>query len=441
MLQGVGVAMSRVRCALPLHLLAFVLVGCGEPPLEGRGQPNVLLIVVDTLRADHLHSYGYPRRTSGNVDALASQGWVFQNHIASAAQTVPSTLSMMLSLHPPEHGFRHPSNGYFAKNPPLYPDRLLFLAEVYSEAGFATAGFVGNPFLRRANGFAQGFDEFFYSEEAGDRLTAAASRWLEEHVRSPRPFFVYLHYFDVHWPYSPPPAYWGRFEVPEGGRLVYRNGPVNGVDEKDLLASIAMYDSAIAFVDDEIGKLLRTLEELGVRDNTVIAVTSDHGEEFLDHGGLGHGTTVYGELVRVPLVLVHEGRLEPGRAIEALTHHIDLAPTLLQLSGVPAPEGFRGRPLPAPAERAFSEDGPWRAVYSNERKLVINKTTDSHEIFDVRDERDQHALPDEVGTAGLSADLDWYDALERVTPASDARSTAEWSDVEMDRLRALGYLE
>lgn len=428
----------------------------------------MLLVLVDTLRTDHLHAYGYTRHTSDQIDELAATGWLFENHLASSAQTVPSTLSLMLSRHPAEHGFRHLGIGHFSRHRPQYPEAFLFLAEVFAEAGYATAGFMSNPFLQRQNGFAQGFDTFFYSNHSGDELTTAALTWLRQHQPLNQPFFLYLHYFDVHAPYLPPEAFRDRFPRPPEGHALHENGRIDDVRPEDLQASVALYDGEIAFVDAQIGALVAELATLGLRERTWIAVTSDHGEEFLDHGGLGHGTSVYGELIRVPLVLAGPNLPEPGRRIHRLTHHIDLAPTLLALAGLDRPPEFRGSALTGPAAEvsapqfAFAEDGPWLAVHSPQQqlKLIVNRRTGAREIFDLGDKLDQQPLApaacEPSDRARLLEQARWYTKLERLPHQSHAASPAlhptskqaeesapthDWSPDERERLKALGYVD
>lgn len=419
---------------------SFLLGGCGSCNSDVAKRPNILFIMIDTLRADHLHSYGYQRRTSDTIDSLAEKGWLFDHHIASASQTVPSTLSLMLSQHPAEHGFRHEGLGHFVRNRPLYPDTFLFLSEVLSQAGFATAAYIGNPWLMQENGFAQGFDDFVYSNQRGLSLTAAARDWLEHDWSRERPFFVYLHYFDVHWKYDPLPEYRAKFETPAGGRVMYSTGPPYAtVRPEDLDATVAAYDGEVAYVDDQVAGLLETLSMLKIEDETIIVVTSDHGDEFLDHGGLGHGTTVYGELTRVPLVLVYPAEFEPGKRIQHLTRHIDLAPTLVELVGIDPPASFRGHSL-TKAEPAFAETGPWVAVHDGRRKLVVNSDTELVQLFAAEDRLDQEPLEksDQEGRAGLLEHLNWYRSIEAAPHEANPKN---WMEQQMMQLRALGYAE
>jgi len=437
-------AMYRQPQCIVATLLAIgfslLLGGCDSCNNDVAKRPNILFIMIDTLRADHLHSYGYQRRTSDTIDSLAEKGWLFDQHIASASQTVPSTLSLLLSQHPAEHGFRHEGVSHFTGNRPFYPDTFLFLPEVLSQAGFATAAYVSNPYLTQENGFAQGFDDFVYSHQRGESLTAAARGWLEHDWNRKRPFFVYLHYFDVHWKYDPLPEYAAKFEAPAAGRVMYSTGaPNTTMRPEDLAATVAAYDGEVAYVDDQVATLLETLATLNIEDETVIVVTSDHGDEFLDHGGLGHGTTVYGELTRVPLVIVYPDAFEPGKRIEYLTRHVDLAPTLLGLVGIDPPASFRGHSL-TKAERAFAEDGPWVAVHDGRRKLVINDDTGLVQLFKAEDKRDQEPLAesDQEGRARLLEHLNWYRSIKAVPHKPHPK---EWMDQQMMQLRALGYAE
>lgn len=435
---------QRATRALSHAIALAVLLGLGgcEDARSARPVgPNILLIVIDTLRADHLGIYGYPLATSPAIDALGAQSQVYDNHVASSAQTVPSTLSMMLSLHPAEHGFLHLGDGHFARNRPYYPDDLVFLPEVFQQAGYDTAGFVSNPFLKPESGFSQGFGKFAFMRGSGEHLTRAATGWLRARPAGARPFFLYLHYVDVHAPYRSPAEYHRRFEPPIGGELIHKNGPApEGMRDVDLQKTVALYDAAIAFEDDQIAELLSTLDALGEREKTLIALTSDHGEEFLDHGGFGHGTSVYGELLRVPLLLSGPGVGPPAR-IRRLTHHLDLAPTLLALAGLEVPPGFRGKPLTETATVAFAEEGPWLAVHADGRKLVLDRRDGRVTLFDLADPLDQSPITDDSAERALREHARWYSALERVEASRSIDPPPPWSKAELERLRALGYAE
>ena len=432
--------LRKRRLTFLLLPIAFLAAGCGQrPSTRGDARPNILFILIDSLRADHLRVYGYEKDTADTIEALARKGSVFDQHIATASQTVPSTVSIMTSQFPAEHGFRHRSDGQFIAQPPHFPEKLVFLAELFSNAGYDTAGYMGCPFLVARNGFRQGFHEFLYSSGIGETLTSPAIEWMKAQSTNANPFFLYIHYFDVHWPYSPPEDYRHRFAPPEGGTLVYNHGIVSDVSATDLEYTIAMYDAEIAYTDDQIARLLDTLDELGVRENTVIVITADHGDEFMDHGGMGHGTTVYGELIRVPLIIAYPPAFEAGRRIGFLTRHIDLGPSLLALAGIRKPPSFRGHEL-ARAEETFAEDCAYVAAYAKDRKLVVNGETGRRELFAYDDKRDQQPLSEEEPLEDLSDRIAAYQQSMRIPPTGVASPTRSWSKEEEDELRSLGYV-
>jgi arylsulfatase A-like enzyme len=431
------------RAALGLLLaLALGAASCSRGEAPGP-RPNVLFVLVDTLRADHLSCYGYERETSPRVDALAREGWLFENHLAHAGQTVPSTISMLVSKYPAEHGFVHLGDGHFARNPPYFDDELVFLAEVFERAGYRTGGFVGNPFLKRKTNFAQGFERFMHSRGRGSEHVSAALDWLLDGDDEPdQPYFVYLHLMDVHSPYRPPAEYARLFTGPSDGRLLYRNGPAPEMRPADLAVTTAAYDAGIRYVDDLIAGLLERLEEAGLLDDTIVVFTSDHGDEFLEHGGLGHGTSVYGELVRVPLILHAPGRLGAPQRVAHMTQHVDLAPSLLELVGIAAPAGFRGRSVFEPASVVYAENGPWRAVWNAAGKLVVQLDEGRFELYGADDPLDQRQLDDPELRATLGPLLDTYVQVGAARGAgSEALDARAWSGEELDRLRALGYAE
>jgi arylsulfatase A-like enzyme len=274
-------------------------------------------------------------------------------------------------------------------------------------------------------------------------LTRIAETWLAEwDRRRDAPFLLYVHYMDVHQPYQPSSEAKRRFLGPERGVRLAGNRRVPLGDPRDLAYTRGLYQACVADVDAQVGALVRAVDALGVGATTVIALTSDHGEEFGEHGGVGHGTSVYGEQVRVPLILVAEGRLEPGRRVAHLTQHIDLAPTLLDLAGVARPASFRGASIFEPAPEAIVEDGTWRGVYADDHKLVWNRETGATQLFaSATDPLDARPIEDAARVASLRARLDAYVAREPVSHGPAETVAPAWSDEERERLRALGYAE
>lgn len=365
-----------------LLLLAIVLsASCGRR--EG-ARPNVLLISIDTLRADHLGCYGYHRDTSPNLDAFARESVLFERAIAPTSWTLPSHMTMLTGLGISAHGAcderlwaRKDVHGEFIR-PPL---RGRSVAEALKAAGYATAGFYTFGFLSPALGFGSGFDTWerlgknlFSQDELRDELYALrvanetealrsffdehadlldarkrsspevverANSWLSDHVekRADQPFFLFLHLYDVHDPYSPPPAF-DRFSDPTysgsvdgsitGEQYPCRFGVPPRADQEQLAA---LYDGGIAYVDSEVQRVLDHLRALDLEENTLVVVTADHGEEFFEHGDAGHRRQLYMESVHVPLMMRWPGHLPAGRRIGGTVGLADVAPTILAATG------------------------------------------------------------------------------------------------------------
>ncbi len=417
---------------LPLALTAALCACTPERPHPR----HLVLIVVDTLRKDRLGSYGYERPTTPALDALAARGQVYERHVAPASHTVPSTLTLMLSQEPAEHGLVHRKLGQFERRRPQFGEEFVFLAEVLHEAGFATGGYVSNPFLKRENGFAQGFEAFLQTDERGPQLTSSALDWLSARAREERRIFLYVHYMEPHWPYMAPTNVRSRFEAAPYDMLPKPSPRPRALSEQQLEELEKAYDAEVAAADVEIGRVAKRLDEVGLAEETLLVVTSDHGEEFMEHGGLYHGTHVYGELVVAPLVVVAPGRVEPGSRVAHLSRHLDLAPTLLDWLGVARPRSFRGETLLAPAPIAFAENGPWRAVYGRTHKLVVNRETGEQQVYAIDDEHDREPLD-----ADAPELADAHEAYEARRTARRRGEASDWSPEELERLRALGYVD
>lgn len=367
-----------------------VLTGGARPPGPS-DPPNVLFILVDTLRYDHLTVYGYERETSPEIEGrIAEAGAVLEHAYAQAPWTLPSVVSYMISRHPGE---------VLGDDPAAFgiPEGLESLPEVMAGLGYRTAGFFANPTLHDENGFGRGF-ETFYSPEGlaamerhADSVNRRAVPWLAAH--RDRPFFAYVHYVDPHDPYMNPDVVDGRsryFDDPGGvdGRWVHGvyagRVPLHDL-EREVRHLTALYDTEIRYVDRAIGELLDSLPE-EVLANTLVVLTSDHGEELYDHGGWKHGHTLYEDQIHVPLLFRWDGRIAPGRRLAGTVRLLDVAPTLVEAAGGQPPEGWQGVSLlPAltgvgvlPTQTAFAQrlhTGPLRAasVLDGKKLILFNR--------------------------------------------------------------------
>ncbi len=311
-----------------------VMAGISEPTVlqPGSPRPNVLVYLVDCLRADRVGAYGYPRPTTPAIDRLASQAFVFERAFACAGWTKPSVGCLLTGLAAPRHGAR-------TVGAPLDPG-IPTLASRLAAGGYATAAFVANPVVEGAAfGYARGFDRYVELAAAAhgkavntveadaSELTAVVLPWIRAH--RDRPFFLYVHSLDLHYPYR----------ARRGFEALVRQQSQGLERDSDL------YDSELAANDREIGRLLEELEKLRLDARTIVVVTSDHGEEFGEHGTSRHGHSLYDEVLRIPLILRPAARLPASRRIDAAVSNIDIAPTLLDLASLEVPAGRDGESL------------------------------------------------------------------------------------------------
>jgi arylsulfatase A-like enzyme len=331
---------------LRLALLLPVALACGRPVprseirerLAALGRPNLVLVVVDTLRADFLSPYGFAADTSPELASWAARGALFERVRAQSSWTKMSMASLMTSLWPASHGIREAKDGL--------ADDAVTLAEALRGAGFATYGVQVNGWLHQSFGFHQGFDRYVFPRGGGGPALARASVWphadnvvqeavrlLDAHDRA-GPFFLYLHFMDVH-EYAAPPSF-QRF----------------GSDSRGA------YLAAIRWVDDALRRVREKLAAAALLDRTVLVLASDHGETFGEHGVHGHARNVLTPVVWVPLVVRLPFAIEAVR-VASQVRNVDVAPTLLELAGVPVPPGFEGRSLvPLLAGEAEEADRP-----------------------------------------------------------------------------------
>jgi arylsulfatase A-like enzyme len=309
------------------------------------GPVGIVLISLDTLRADHLGLYGYQRPTSPNIDRWARQAIVFRNEVVQLPGTLPSHMSMMTSLYPREHGVLPLQDGVIRLS-----DSIRTVAELLKERGFRTAGYTDGGYVSAIYGFERGFDEFRDDFRRWPDVVAAGTEFLGS-VGPEEPFFLFLHTYEIHDPYRPPEKYKRMFLAPGqeppfeplAKNLVRVNRGEIQITGADVEALKGLYDASIRYVDDLFPRILEALEERGLARRTMVILTSDHGEEFLEHGGLVH-EQVYDPTLRVPLIIDVPGW--PGkREFAELTETVDLMPTILGYAGVPVPEQARGQDL------------------------------------------------------------------------------------------------
>ncbi|MBW2666110.1 MAG: sulfatase [Deltaproteobacteria bacterium] len=371
-------ALAAMTCCLAA---AWLPLACG-PANESR--PNVLLITIDTLRADHLGTYGFRFDVSPEIDALAEQSVVFERAIAASGKTAPSHAAIMTSGYTREHSIGH-GNGTSTLS-----DRVT-LAEIFHEAGYATAAFVSNILLTRRIGFDRGFEVFDDElsapesnrpkvvERLAPDTTARAIEWLN--ARNERPFFLWVHYQDPHGPYTPPAEAADRFDIPgapDEAELPVRagNNASGGIPPYQALPGLyrvseyrSRYAGEIFFADEWVGKLLARAGADDKRE-TIVLLTADHGESFGEYGHyFKHTHTTTPDVAHVPLILRAPG-LTPERR-DDLVSHVDIAPTLLELAGLRASSDASGvalanrsgAALPAPERFVYCDNGGQLSAY------------------------------------------------------------------------------
>jgi len=357
-LFGVAMAFALVLLSAP---------ACAPPPPPPEGNHNLLLVTLDTVRADFLEPYGFEGPSSPNLAAFAEGALLFEQAFATAPRTSPSHASILTGRHPAHHGVLF--NGFDMPVEVEIGADSVTLAEHLQRAGFFTGGIVSAGTLDERYGFQRGFDTFEsegtrkerQKPEVGggaDEVTDTALRWLKKH-RGER-FFLWVHYYEAHSPFHSPPEVWQAMGM-EPGEIVTMESARSG--EQSLESIRRSYQAEIFELDAQVGRLLDGMAELGLAGGTLVAMVSDHGEYLGEHGYFGH-QELFDEMLHVPMI-IRSPTLEPGRRPE-LVSTIDLAPTLLGLLGVPPLAGSQGVDLLDPGrvlpEWVFAEwrnHAPW----------------------------------------------------------------------------------
>ena len=465
------IALPRRRRASPAaaSILLLGATACTPDPSHDLAAPadlNVVVILLDTVGAEHVGAFGADTDHTPRIDRLADEGVRFPRAYSPAPWTPPAVASLFTAKMPFGHGLMSVHDTLASEQTTL--------AERLSERGFVTAGFITHFAIRNDLGFGQGFDTYDDSAVGGhaaitsDRVTDAALDWLSDHAADR--FFLFVHYFDAHYRYHHHPqfdltsSYAGSLEpATDIWKLRERRFELTRADLDYL---VGLHREEIAFADHHIGRLVDRIAALGLDERTLVVLAADHGEEFMRHGWIGHTRTLYEELLHIPFLIRLPGTIEPA-TVDAPVSLIDVMPTVLELVGASAEETVQGRSLvplllgeAAPGERTtygevtfsvsegaknrFWEKTAYKtAVRSGRHKLIHDLLTEQWELYDL--EADPEELVDLAGGGHpaeerLSRALrDWE--LARDEALSDRGETPrEISPEERERLRSLGYL-
>lgn len=476
-------------------------VGLWANPLvttrDPKTRPNVLVYMIDTLRADHASLYGYKRDTTPFLKKLGGSGVVFDDCQAQATWTKPSIASLLTSLYSYTHAIFQDYD--------TIPKGAATLAEQLRGAGYVTANITASPWAGRITGLQRGFDYVMefpviqrHRSDAADRGTDSAAvnkvvfPWLDQH--RDEPFFLYVHTTDPHAPYRPPPGFEEKFanpaDTPEfnreyaalrdkgqygGGTVVSREGcKRNGVDpDKFITRAIDRYDGEILFNDHNLELLAGKLKQLGVLDNTLIVVVSDHGEEFWDHGWTAHGHSLYQELAHCVFLMWNPKLLPNARRVAEPVQLVDVMPTVLDLAGVKAPDIVQGQSLaPLAKGQAFHRRTPvissryqhphakpngyvpenrittfaviepgWKLIYRDKgREVGLNRV----ELYDRRADRTETRNVAEAHPQEVERIMDelskWVDAQKQIRGVLGKGARSILDQQTLDQLRSLGYI-
>lgn len=441
---------------------ATILFGCDEDESAEEGKaavstarragPNAVVISLDTLRADRLGSYGHRARTSPALDALAARGTRFEHAFAEATWTLPSHMTLFTGLHPSAHGVTRSGR--------RLPDEVPSLGQLLAKNGVRAFAFTEGGYVRGDYGFDRGFESYRSKHGAGLRETLTLARKRIESLPRDDRYFLFLHTYDIHCPYDPPKRYRDMFvtrpaedQVPTAGRCGAHQYNKMNLTKGQVAFISEVYDAGIRWTDDALGEFFAFLDEREAFEHTYVIVTSDHGEEFHEHGKIGHGHSLYMEQLRVPLLIA--GPDIAPRVIASPAGLADILPTLvdlLRLEGMPPVQGRSLAPLLSGkhvdwadrlmfAERdEAKQEGHRRSVVRGSHHF-LDTFEGSQELYDWRrDPTEQENLAEEreQSTSELAAALSRH---EKTVQQMDDVQSRQLSEREKAQLRALGYAE
>jgi len=441
-----------------LFLLLFIL-GCAEEK-----QPSIVIIMIDTLRADHMGCYGYPKNTTPNIDGFARQGVVFTDLVAAAPSTGPSVTSILTGKYPDEVGVH--------KNCDPLSNKVNMLAERLKKKGYATGAVIANPVAGPLHGFNQGYDFFCstYKKKKKDRdweaeatpkdgtyfkanyVTNITIDWIN---KQEKPFFLYVHYMDPHVPYLPPYKWRDKMlgDAQPLNEEILRNfkfGPTGkkAISESDMKRMRAQYEGEIAFTDNELSRLFNALDS-----NTFIVLTGDHGEGFLEHGNWRHANSLYQELLHVPLIIKGPG-VPQNKRVDFTVSHVDITPTILDFVGAKGGRVLAGQSLlpiiETPKEKrkdralfsilklrkqnsTSAKTGPWKLILDEKKSNVrlFNIEIDPMELHNLMMQNMEIATPllDKINSR-----------KSKIVPPKEVKDPAIKKEID-NVFRRLGYIK
>jgi len=461
--------------------------------MDEKSRPNILFIIIDATRADHFSAYGYPRLTTPNMDRIASEGVLYENAISPAGWTLPATTSIFTGTYVAKHGVNNENH--------VLGNKLITMPEVLKRAGYHTIGFCTNDWISEATGLARGFNEYYrfnYSRfihkakrflnsvrNGGKDSWAFAinqriKRWLRQN-KAEKPFFMFVHYGELHLPYQLPRPYNTRF-LPEG--MSYQEAMrvnqdpkafyagVAKMNQRDFEISKALYDCALTYVDDRVQEIYAELKRVGQLDQTIIIITSDHGESLGEHGHFDHYYVLYDCLLKVPLIIRYPQLFPAGTRIKKMVQTLDILPTLKEILGLFDPElnEMQGLALPpldkngevrefTIAERYKDLKGlkksypdrdlahlkQWeldrKIAIRTEKYKLIDSTDYEPELFDLEnDPAEQHNIFYEQKPIAEELRQKITSWRGTFTAATSAGQEANFDDAMRKRLESLGYL-
>ena len=456
-------ARDRV-CRWPSRLPLFAaacLTGAActySDPLPRRPHP-IIIVDVDTLRADHLGCYGYQRPTSPHIDAFAREAAFFGWAFSQAPNTPPSQTSILTGLYPSTHGMVFDED--------RVSQEVVTLAEALAGHGYTTAGFHDGGYMREVFGIGQGFTTYDDNHSQGLKaIGPKAESWLREHAD--KNFLLLIHTYDPHTPYAPPPPFDTIFmagvpaptpgfepttkQMNEVRLSKFTNHPLT-LPPNDVAYAMALYDGEIRYVDEWFGGFWKVVCDLGLDRRATVVFLSDHGEEFQEHGSVMH-EKLYATVTRIPFMIrLPGGRL--ARRVDAVVESVDLMPTLLELAGAPLPAGVQGsslvpfltgRPAAGP-HAAFSESpffGRSRAVAFGDHHLLLNLKTGATELYDVRNdplEQDDIAASKPPVLEIMAGLLHSWEEEVASSTVDRSGEPAPLDEETLEQLRQLGYVQ